>query len=406
MTSKAAVREMARKVDVTSIDDDDLAPGARSGDIGDGNRCEETEQEELGTQYQSVKPLGTQYQRFTGSDKVRRGASASAAFEVVDQSIVPPLPGSTDEDEYSDIKRARIDPSPDAGIRETQGQEINAQENIALPGADGRWNLAAATFATFPVRFAKLSEARKSVRRGEVRVSGGVRRGDYRPLPGEPIEILQRTTSGKTLNRADLPPDLPPLLVAYEDAHMAVVVKPEGVPTVGDASWTAERMLPYYLTPSKGVEGVLNRPRPAHRLDLATSGLLCVAKTRRAMTALCTAFERREVRKRYRAILSGERVVKRAINNLDSCGVVSDLSSQAACAIGVGGVIDTPLDGRPSVTHWSTARWVPSVCYGQLILVDFWPKTGRTHQLRRHASSSLGCPILGWGHNHLFVHLF
>jgi hypothetical protein len=51
-------------------------------------------------------------------------------------------------------------------------------------------------------------------------VSGAIRRGDYRPLPGEPIAIVQRTSSGKDLDLSDLPPNLPPLIVAYEDAHM------------------------------------------------------------------------------------------------------------------------------------------------------------------------------------------
>lgn len=353
--------------------------------------------------------------RYDANGKVRRGASASAAFESVDEAVVPPLPtpqgdsrgggedGAAGGAAGAKNKRARsTSPDlclPDAGAPRDDASEppppppprprpraTNMPGHGGPPGADGRWNLAAATLASFPARFAKLSDARKSVRRGEVLVHGAIRRGDYRPSPGDPIVLVQRTSSGKVLDRADLPPDLPPLLVAYEDAHMAVVVKPEGVPTVGDASWTAERMLPYYLAPVRGVEGALSRPRPAHRLDLATGGLLCVAKTRRAMAALCTAFGRREPRKRYRAVLCGEPGAERS-------GGGGGGAADAGC--GARGVIDSPLDGRPSVTRWSTVKWCPSDRYGRLTLVDMWPKTGRTHQLRRHAADTLGCPILG-----------
>ena len=140
-----------------------------------------------------------------------------------------------------------------------------------------------------------------------MRVSGEVRRPDYRPAPGEPIAVVQRTAASAKMNLEDLPANLPRLRVAYEDAHAAIVVKPEGIPTVGNAErgngWTAERMLPYFLTPTTGVDGALARPRPAHRLDAATGGLLVVAKTRRALASLCLAFENRTPRKRYRALL-------------------------------------------------------------------------------------------------------
>jgi hypothetical protein len=72
-------------------------------------------------------------------------------------------------------------------------------------------------------------------------------------------------------------------------------------------------------------------------------------------------------------------------------------SSAVGAAGAAGGVIDTPLEGRPSSTRWSTVARTHSDRYGWLTLVDMWPKTGRTHQLRRHAAGTLGRPILGGG---------
>ena len=144
---------------------------------------------------------------------------AKAGFEVVARGTVPPLrpaaeaPTATtaDDDDGPAAKRARIKD-------------------------DGRWSLAAVTFEVFPDRFATLPAARKSVRLGEVRVDGTIRRPDYRPMPGEDIAIVTRISSGKTLDIKDLPPSLPPLIVKHEDAHFAVVVKPEGLNTVRDGA--------------------------------------------------------------------------------------------------------------------------------------------------------------------------
>ena len=226
-----------------------------------------------------------------GNKKQPREAKAS--FEVVARGTVPPLRPA----------EARAASPETAADDDFDGPATKRARTRDLPG----WNLAAVTFEVFPDRFATLPAAKKSVRRGEVRVSGEIRRGDYRPMPGEDIAIVARVSSGKPLDVSDLPEDLPGLEVAHEDAHFAVVVKPEGVNTVGDArgGWTCERMLPYFLAPTVGVEGALVRPRPVHRLDALTGGLLVVAKTRLAATSLSEAFASRRVTKRYRAVLCG-----------------------------------------------------------------------------------------------------
>lgn len=152
-------------------------------------------------------------------------------------------------------------------------------------------------------------------------------------------------------------------------------MKPDDCVSVGKGSdpmkWSAERLCATALTPTpEGVEGALSRPRPVHRLDELTGGLLVCAKTRMAMTALSAAFEKREVRKRYRAVLRGRVESKK-------------------------GVVDVPLGGLEALTEYSVVREYESEEYGGILtLIDFFPKTGRTHQLRRHAKA-LCAPILG-----------
>ena len=313
---------------------------------------------------------------------------AKASFEVVARGTVPPL-------RPAEAPAASPETAADDGFDGPASKRARIHD---LPG----WNLAAVTFEVFSDRFATLPAARKSVRRGEVRVSGEIRRGDYRPMPGEDIAIVTRVSSGKPLNVSDLPEDLPRLEVAHEDAHFAVVVKPEGLNTVGDGAggWTAERMLPYFLRPTAGVEGALVRPRPVHRLDARTGGLLVVAKTRLAMTSLSEAFASRKVSKRYRAVLCGEpKFDGQTTIEVDDA---AEIGTRLTLGVDIGtrltlGVIDAPMEKKECVSHWRVVSHVPCERYGRLTLVDMWPKTGRTHQLRKHAAGALGCPILGDG---------
>ena len=127
------------------------------------------------------------------------------------------------------------------------------------------------------------------MRRGEVAAAAAdgarssPRRGDFRPSPGSRLEILQRVRSSETQVLDPYPADTPKLVVAYEDDHCAVVVKPERVATVGAPrafEWTAERMAPYATRPCVDTPGALARPRPVHRLDQGTGG--CSSSPRRA----------------------------------------------------------------------------------------------------------------------------
>ena len=125
-------------------------------------------------------------------------------------------------------------------------------------GEDGKWNLAEATHAVFPTRFKTLSTARKAVRRGEIAVSeceerysnhdecdppATSRRGDFRPKPGDHLDLIQRMSSNEVELLDPLPDYVPKLTIAYEDEHCAVVVKPEGIASVGGGNKKEKQMM-------------------------------------------------------------------------------------------------------------------------------------------------------------------
>lgn len=158
-----------------------------------------------------------------------------------------------------------------------------------------------------------------------------------------------------------------PMDILYEDAYLAVVFKPAGIPVSGNQFRTVENALLYNIEPSTELDA-LKRPRAAHRLDAPTSGLLLIAKTKQARIHLGAQFEAKTIQKRYQAIVIGEPAPK--------------------------GSIDFPIEEKASLSNYECLRTVHSLKSGKLSLLDLYPKTGRTHQLRIHLSK-LGFPILG-----------
>ena len=234
--------------------------------------------------------------------------------------------------------------------------------------------LSEALRAHLPSEYASATSAKREIRRKNVLVNGAVRAVGDAVADGDVVEVLARTRPSRPVAAAHRAGERD-VAVAEEDEHFAIVVKPDDCASVGKGSdpmkWSAERLCATALTPTpEGVEGALSRPRPVHRLDELTGGLLVCAKTRMAMTHLSAAFANRAVRKRYRAVLRG-RVESKT------------------------GVVDVPLGGLESLTEYSVVREYESEEYGGILtLIDFFPKTGRTHQLRRHAKA-LCAPILG-----------
>ncbi|MBW1880717.1 MAG: RluA family pseudouridine synthase [Deltaproteobacteria bacterium] len=212
------------------------------------------------------------------------------------------------------------------------------------------------TFSLFPSR----ASARKAARRGEVLVDGEPRRSGSFVESGHHIEVLQPV-------RAPPRPWHLPLELAFVDDWMAVVVKPPGVMVRGNHYRTLENALVATLPPSAAA-GALRWANPVHRLDVRTGGLLLVARTGPAQVALGQMLEERSITKRYRAL---------ALGRLEGKGTVRE-----------------PIEGRDAVSDWRAVAHTRCLRTDWLTTVDLWPRTGRTHQLRRHLRH-LDHPVLG-----------
>lgn len=246
-----------------------------------------------------------------------------------------------------------------------------------------RMPLPKAVAILWPERFATSSAAKKAVRRRRVLVgdddAATTARCSDTVGPGQRLRLLARVSPGPGAGegRRGQQSIGEAVECIYEDDHLAVVVKPANVKTQGEM----RTRIALGLTPTTCCDEwsePLWRPQHVHRLDTPTSGLLVVAKTGRALRTLSAAFAARDVRKRYRALLKGQVPAEE-------------------------GTIDEPLSGRPACTHWKVVQRYASTRAAathddrgaaQYTLVDFFPVSGRTHQLRRHATS-LGHSIVG-----------
>jgi tRNA pseudouridine32 synthase/23S rRNA pseudouridine746 synthase len=165
--------------------------------------------------------------------------------------------------------------------------------------------------------------------------------------------------------------------IIYEDEWLAVVNKPAGmlsVPGKEDVVSVYSMMREQY----PDADG----PLIVHRLDMATSGLLVVAKTKQVHQNLQAQFKNRSVGKRYIALLQGNVSQDAGTVELPLCPNPLDRPRQ---------MVHTGY-GKPAVTDFEVLERKDN-----RTRIAFYPRTGRTHQLRVHAAHPLGlhCPIIG-----------
>ncbi len=169
--------------------------------------------------------------------------------------------------------------------------------------------------------------------------------------------------------------------VIYEDRDIIVVNKPAGMvvhPGAGVTSGTLVNALVYMCRDLSGIGGEM-RPGIVHRLDKETSGVLVVAKNDRAHKSLSDQFKNRETEKQYVAVVSGEMKKSSGVFN----SPIARSPSNRVKMTSFSGA------GREAETRWEIIERLRGAT-----LVNVWPKTGRTHQIRVHFSEN-GFPVLG-----------
>lgn len=221
----------------------------------------------------------------------------------------------------------------------------------------------------------------------DVAAAGGVR------LDGVTLDKSDRLRGGAWLEVEWSPKEgpkivpiaVPELGIVYDDDDIVVVDKPTGVAAHPSLGWEGPTVVGALAAAGFRIAttGAPERQGVVHRLDVGTSGLMVVAKSEQAYTALKRAFKERTVEKIYHAVVQGH-------------------------PDPLAGTIDAPIgrhpnhswkfavtpDGKPSVTHYETLEAFPGAS-----LLEIHLETGRTHQIRVHMAAHrhpcVGDPLYG-----------
>ncbi|MFK8038415.1 MAG: pseudouridine synthase [Crocinitomicaceae bacterium] len=221
---------------------------------------------------------------------------------------------------------------------------------------------------TYCEKFVDFFESRKSVKKmiskGAVNVNNCIVPGGSWLTVGDKITILDLENTPPKAYHLEMP-------IIFEDNHLAIINKPAGLIVSGNQFKTLANTLSYNLKQSTETNR-LPWPQPTHRIDNQTSGLVICAKTKSARISLGNQFENKEIEKTYYALCSGK--------------LNSELKEM--------GYFDESINHKSAYTKFRIISESRSLKNDWLTLIKMSPKTGRTHQLRIHLSSSK-IPILG-----------
>ena len=209
----------------------------------------------------------------------------------------------------------------------------------------------------------------------EVAEAGGVQ------LDGTTLGKSDRLSAGGWLEVSwvsKTEPSIIPIVVAdlgivYDDDHIVVVDKPAGVAAHPSIGWEGPTV-PGALAGAGfrvATSGAAERAGIVHRLDVGTSGLMVVAKTETAYTALKRAFHDREVDKIYHAVVQGH-----------PDPLAGTIDAPIGRHPGASWKFAITAEGKASVTHYETLEAFP---YAALLEIQL--ETGRTHQIRVHMAA-------------------
>lgn len=233
-----------------------------------------------------------------------------------------------------------------------------------------------------------LADAIEGLSRSRVKqfIEEGRVQRDGQPLtqPAEPVRAHSRYTL-QPPEPVSATPEAQVIAfeILYEDSDLIVLDKPPGLvvhPAPGNLDGTLVNALLAHCGDTLPGIGGERRPGIVHRLDKDTSGVMVVAKTEMALTALSAAFAARDLDRAYLALCWG---LPNPLSGDIEGPIGRDPRDRKRMAVVARG-------GKPALTHYHTLATAGSA----VTLMECRLATGRTHQIRVHLSTK-GHPIVG-----------
>lgn len=216
------------------------------------------------------------------------------------------------------------------------------------------------------------NKIQKLIKNNLVLVNGKVANSSYQAKVGDSIEVLDNLDYSINVAAEDIPLD-----IVYEDDDLLVINKKSGMvvhPAPGHYSGTLVNALLYRFD-IKGGEDY--RPGIVHRLDKDTSGLMIVAKNEEMLEKLSSMISKKEVERKYLAIVNG--VIKHDTGTIDA-PIGRDVNDRQKMSV-------TDINAKEAVTHFKVLER-----FDNNTLIKCMLETGRTHQIRVHLAY-IGFPV-------------
>jgi 23S rRNA pseudouridine1911/1915/1917 synthase len=216
-------------------------------------------------------------------------------------------------------------------------------------------------------------------------IKGGLVKVNSKPIEknswfvnsGDDIEVILPEPMKTDIMAEDIPLD-----VIFENEDLAVINKAAGMvvhPAVGHLAGTLVNAALAEFDDLEGINGEL-RPGIVHRLDKETSGIIIIAKNEKTLIMLQNQFKDRQVQKVYFALVDGKPPTP--VGRVEAAIARDPLHRKKMAIV-------SPEKGRHAETEYRIVE-----TFAMHTLVEAYPKTGRTHQIRLHMAL-LKCPIVG-----------